>query len=183
MDDSTKLRQGLHTMLTQAEIDFEMWQAMHKERRNKDLQQKIKIRYSRFYVAAETALFNSLIIILYKTVENRKDTININSYKKSLTDLIPKNTEFELDELEKVIEPLKTKISILRNNTVGHQSMKLSSGDAFDKVNLWATESFQLIEYLKKYVFILARDVQDTHIIFNMKGTKHFDNLVTDLTC
>ncbi|WP_052017987.1 AbiU2 domain-containing protein [Paraglaciecola chathamensis] len=182
MDDSTRLRQGLCRLLTQAEIDFEMWQAMRDEKRNKKFQGKLK-RYSRFYIAAENALFNSLIIILYKTVENRKDTININSYKKSLTGNISEDTQFALSETEKRIKPLVTKICILRNNTVGHQSVSLAAGDVYDKADLWVSEISQLINDLQELVYILAKDVQDTHVTFNLKGTQSFKNLVDDLTC
>jgi len=182
MDDSTKLRQGLHRLLTQAEIDFEMWQAMRDERRNKTFQDKLK-RYSRFYIAAENALFNSLIIILYKTVENRKDTININSYKKSLIGEISEDTQDSLSKIEKRIKPLVTKICILRNNTVGHQSMSLEAGDVYDKVDLWVSEIRQLLSDLQELVYILAKDAQDTHVTFNLRGTQSFKNLVNDLTC
>ncbi|MEM5497534.1 hypothetical protein WNY77_09030 [Paraglaciecola mesophila] len=182
MDDSTRLRQGLCRLLTQAEIDFEMWQAMRDEKGNKKFQGKLN-RYSRFYIAAENALFNSLIIILYKTVENRRDTININSYKKSLSGNISEDTQLALSETEKRIKPLVTKICILRNNIVGHQSVSLDAGDVYDKADLWVSEISQLISDLQELVYILAKDVQDTHVTFNLKGTQSFKNLVDDLTC
>jgi hypothetical protein len=182
MDDSTRLRHGLHCLLTQAEIDFEMWQAMRDVKRDKNFQGKLK-RYSRFYIAAENALFNSLIIILYKAVENRKDTININSYKKSMLGKISPDTQLALSKIEKRIKPLVTKICILRNNTVGHQSMSLDAGDVYDKVDLWVSEISQLISDLQELVYLLTKEVEDTHVTFNLKGTQSFKNLVNDLTC
>ncbi len=155
---------------------------MRDERRDKNFQGKLK-RYSRFYIAAENALFNSLIIILYKTVENRKDTININSYKKSLMDDISEDTQVALSKIEKRIKPLVTKICILRNSTVGHQSMNLDAGDVYDKADLWVSEIRQLLSDLQELLYVLAKDVQDTHVTFNLKGTQSFKNLVDDLTC
>jgi hypothetical protein len=61
-------------MLTQAEIDLEMWQAMRKARSGPEVAVMLNRRYGRFYIAAENALFNPPVSILYKAFETRKDT-------------------------------------------------------------------------------------------------------------
>ncbi|GAC09348.1 hypothetical protein GCHA_1389 [Paraglaciecola chathamensis S18K6] len=61
--------------------------------------------------------------------------------------------------------------------------MSLAAGDVYDKADLWVSEISQLINDLQELVYILAKDVQDTHVTFNLKGTQSFKNLVDDLTC
>lgn len=99
-----ELRKSLHTMLTQAEIDFDMWIAMRKARQNDDVVLMLNRRYGRFYMAAENALFNSLITILYAVFERRCDSVNFWKLK----EIFPENADpTSLKELEKACIEIK----------------------------------------------------------------------------
>ncbi len=78
------IRQSLHTMLTQAEIDFDMWVAMRRARADPEIVVMLNRRYGRFYISAENAFFNSLITILYAAFEKRSDTVNFWNLRKTL---------------------------------------------------------------------------------------------------
>ena len=114
------IRQSLHTTSTQAEIDREMWLAIRNARNDPDVVQMLNRRYGRFYISAENAFFNSLVTILYAVFEKRKDTVNFWNLRKTL----PSNTDpvvlKEIDEKLSSIKLIWKRISIIRNEIVGH---------------------------------------------------------------
>lgn len=110
METGEKIRKSLHTMLTQAEIDLEMWQAMRKARSDQEVVIMLNRRYGRFYIAAENALFNSLISILYKAFETRKDTVNFEQLLKTLPSDMAPEIKVELDQLSDKIKATWKKI-------------------------------------------------------------------------
>ncbi|QBN30934.1 hypothetical protein EBA02_02730 [Xanthomonas oryzae pv. oryzae] len=181
MENGIELRRSLHLMLTQAEIDLEMWQAMCKSREDREVMAMINRRYSRFYIAAENALFNSLISILYKAFENRKDTINLRQLRRSLPNLNNPNIEAELDTLFKKIEVVWVKVCVLRNNIVGHQSSEKSAEDFHGIANITTLDLEVLVKDMQSFLLLIAKHFHDTHVIFNLKGAKSFENLISDL--
>src|SRR5690554_2770017 len=127
METGEKIRKSLHTMLTQAEIDLEMWQAMRKARSDQEVVIMLNRRYGRFYIAAENALFNSLISILYKAFETRKDTVNFGQLLKTLPSDMAPEIKVELGQLSDKIKATWKKIGLVRNKIVGHQSLEQSA--------------------------------------------------------
>lgn len=181
METGKKLCSALHVMLTQAEVDFEMWRAMRQARLDPEVIVLLNRRYGRFYVAAENALFNSLITILYKAFETRKDTVNFIQLRKVLPKDIEVELESELTELFNQIQRVWKRVAEIRNKVVGHQSLELGphetqaiSGITFDEVR-------SFIENSQRLILLIAQQFYDTHIVFNIKGTGSFDNLIADL--
>lgn len=171
----------MHTLLTQAEIDFEMWQAMRKARADHKTAIMLNRRYGRFYIAAENALLNSLITILYKAFETRKDTVSFSQLLKT----IPKDADpTDLTEIKELTSKTKAtwiKVNLIRNNVVGHQSMKKPAGEFHKDANMTATELEQMIKDAQRLLYLIAHKFHDTHVVFNLRGTHSFDNLINDL--
>ncbi|MBB2756031.1 UNVERIFIED_ORG: hypothetical protein GGR68_000129 [Xanthomonas campestris] len=184
MEAKDNLRRELHTMLTQAEIDLEMWQAMRKARSDREVLVMLNRRYGRFYIAAENALFNSLISILYKAFEKRKDTINFHQLRKTFPASITPEIEAELGALFTKIKVTWVKVGIVRNNIVGHQSSENSVEEVHRLADITIPELEELVKNMQHLLYLIAKYFHDTHVVFNLKGTQSFDNLLNDLrTC
>lgn len=176
-----KLRQSLHTMLTQAEIDLEMWQAMRKARSDQEVMVMLNRRYGRFYITAENALFNSLISILYKAFETRKDTVNFWQLKKTLPTSMSPEIQAELDTLFQKIRSTWIKVQIVRNNIVGHQSSEKSTEEIHNMASITIVDLEEMVQNMQQLLHLVAKHFHDTHVVFNLKGTQSFDNLLSDL--
>ena len=176
-----QLRQSLHGMLTQAEIDLDMWKAMRKERSDPEVVVMLNRRYGRFYIAAENALFNSLITILYKAFETRRDTVNFWQLKRKLPGTMPPAVEAELDALFSKIKKVWKKISIVRNKVVGHQASEGSVEESHREAGITITELEGVVSDMQHLLYLIAHHFQDTHVIFNLKGAQSFENLINDL--
>lgn len=181
MERGEKIRQSLHTMLTQAEIDLEMWQAMRKARSDQEVVVMLNRSYGRFYIAAENAFFNSLISILYKAFEKRKGTVNFGQLLKTLPADMAPEIKSELDGLSAKIKATWIKVSLVRNKIVGHQSLEQSSDEVQRIVGITIAELEKLVKDAQHLLYLIAKYFHDTHVIFNLKGTLSFDNLIRDL--
>ena len=107
-------------MATQAEIDFEMCMAMRKARADPEIVVMVSRRYGRFYISAENAFFNSLITILYAAFEERPDTVNFWNLRKTLPEVGELAVLEEIDSRLSLIKAAWIRISIIRNEVVGH---------------------------------------------------------------
>ncbi|MCC8532456.1 hypothetical protein LN457_06455 [Xanthomonas phaseoli] len=181
METGEKIRKSLHTMLTQAEIDLEMWQAMRKARSDQEVVIMLNRRYGRFYIAAENALFNSLISILYKAFETRKDTVNFEQLLKTLPSDMAPEIKVELDQLSDKIKATWKKIDLARNKIVGHQSLEQSAEEVHRIAGITILELEGFVKDAQHLLYLVAKNFHDTHVIFNLKGTQSFDNLLNDL--
>lgn len=181
MAPSENLRRLLHTMLTQAEIDFEMWQAMRNARSDREVVIMLNRRYRRFYMAAENALFNSLISILYKAFETRADTVNFGQLLKSLPLGIAPEIKTEIAELSEKLKTTWIKISLVRNKVVGHQSLQHSVDEVHRLAGITILELEVFLKDAQNLLCLIARYFHDAHVIFNLKGTHSFDHLLNDL--
>jgi hypothetical protein len=110
-----------HRMLTQTEIDLEMWQAMSAARRSDDILLMLNRRYGRFYIAAENALLNFMITILYAVFEVNIKIVNFWRFKDTLSDIASPSQIFGLNDTYASIKQLWKKISVIRNEVVGHR--------------------------------------------------------------
>jgi hypothetical protein len=181
MAEGEKLRQALHTMLTQAEIDLEMWQAMRNARSDPEVVVMLNRRYGRFYLTAESALFNSLISILYKAFETRKDTINFSQLRKTLPDIMCSEVKAEIDTLFAKLRTIWRKVGIVRNNIVGHQSSENTVEEVHRIAGITIGELEEMVKDMQYLLCLIAKHFHDTHVVFNLKGTRSFDNLLEDL--
>jgi|GEM_PF-2362160 len=181
MDKGENIRQSLYKMLTHAEIDFEMWQAMRKARSDKEVASMLNRRYGHFYIAAENALFNSLITILYKMFETCDNTINFRQLFNTLPTDISPEIKAELDGLRANIKDTWIKVGLVRNNIVGHQSLEQSPEEVHCIAGITLSDLHRLIKNAQHLLYLIAKYFHDTHLIFKLKGTQSFENLLDDL--
>ncbi len=175
------LRRALHDMLTQADIDLEMWHAMRLAREDDDVITMLNRRYGRFYAAAENALLNSLITILFKAYEDRKDTINLRNLRRALPKERSPAVEAELVAVFERISSRWKAIQILRNNVVGHQSIAEDRSEWFRLADVRFSDLRSMVDDMQHAVYLVGKHFHDTHVIFNLKGTATFDHLISDL--
>ena len=179
--DGNKIRQDLYRMLTQAEVDLEMWLAMRQARNSDDVVTMLNRGYGRFYGAAENALLNSMITILYAVFEVNQKSVNFWRLKDSLADFI---TPSKLDELNASYVTIKQtwkKISIIRNEVVGHQALERNASESHEIAGLTIDHLKQMVVSCQELLHRIAIEFHDTHLIFNIKGTDSFDKLMSDL--
>jgi hypothetical protein len=138
-------------------------------------------RYGRFYAAAENALFNSMISILYKVFETRDDTVNFWQLRKTVPSELTPEVQSELGELYARIKSTWIKVSIIRNNVVGHQSIEVTAEKAHEIAGVTFAEIRGMIGDCQHLLYLIAKYFQDTHVIFNLTGTQTFDRLLADL--
>lgn len=168
-------------MLTQAEIDFDMWMSMRNARSKEEVRVLINRRYARFYASAENAFFNSLVTILYAAFERRKDTINF----WTLRNTIPEDADpVVLSEIEARFVEVKRiwkRISIIRNEIVGHQSLERTRAESNEVADLRIKDLRDMISKCKSLLFEIASKFHDAHVVFNLRGAESFENLIADL--
>lgn len=181
METGDKIRKSLHMMLTQAEVDFEMWQAMRKARFDQEFLFVINRRYERFYTAAENALLNSLISNLYKAFEKRNDTANFSRLLKRFLSQATPELKLQLTELCERINTSWIKIRIVRNKIIAHQSLEQSTSEIHEIAGIKVFELEQLVKDAQDLLYLIAKRFQNTHVVFNIKGAQSFENLLNDL--
>lgn len=175
------IRQSLHTTLTQAEIDCEMWLAMRNARNDPDIVLMLNRRYGRFYISAENAFFNSLVTILYAVFEKRKDTVNFWNLRKTLPSYADPVVLKEIDEKLSSIKLIWKRISIIRNEIVGHQTLSRDREESNDAAGLRLKDLQSMVLLCQELLIMIAQKFHDTSVIFNLKGAESFEKLVTDL--
>lgn len=182
MDKSGEsIRQALHTTLTQAEIDLDMWLAMRNARTDSDIVLMLNRRYGRFYISAENAFFNSLVTILYAVFENRKDTVNFWNLRKTLPHNADPKVINEINERFLSIKLIWKRIAIIRNEVVGHQTLSRDREESNDAAGIRLKDLQSMVTLCQELLIIIAHKFHDTSIIFNLKGAESFEKLVTDL--
>jgi len=179
--DADRIRGTLHTMLTQAEIDFDMWMSMRRARRDEEVRILINRRYGRFYASAENAFFNSLVTILYAVFERRDDTVNFSSLRRT----IPKDADPKvLDEIGRQYDEIKKiwiRIGIIRNEVVGHQTLERLREESHEVAGLTIQDLKSMISLCQDLLFQIASKFHDAHVVFNLKGAETFEKLIEDL--
>lgn len=175
------IRQSLHTMLTQAEIDFDMWVAMRRARAAPEIVVMLNRRYGRFYISAENAFFNSLITILYAAFEKRSDTVNFWNLRKTLPAEGDHIFLKEIDDRLVVIKEIWKKICIIRNEVVGHQTLIRNRKESHEFAGMTLSDIREMIKSCQELLAFIACKFQDTGVVFNLKGASTFENLILDL--
>ena len=178
---SEKILHSMHTMLTQAEIDFDMWTAMRKARADREFIIMLNRRYGRFYAAAENAFFNSIITILYSALEKRYDTVNLWQLRRNLPADSDPNALLEVDKMLSELKEIWIRVGIIRNEVVGHQSLKRSSIESHKLANIRSDEIKKMVLSCQELLAFISIKFHDTQMIFNLKGAESFERLVADL--
>ena len=168
MDKIQKYIVEIKTFITIAKLSYDAWWSLAGEKSKKF--ESIQKKFPTHFEISKHAYLNTLIVTLYMTLENRKETINI----RQLVKLIKKNRKFspaDLILIEKDIESAKTiwkKISILRSNQFAHFNYQLSLSGVFKKANIMPVE-------FKEYISQLESILNKVSHIYN--GSVHAFNI------
>lgn len=176
-----KVREDLHRMLTQAEVDLEMWLAMRSARNSDDVVTMLNRGYGRFYMAAENALLNSMITILYAVFEVNKRSVNFWRLKDSLIGRISESKLVELEDTYASIKQTWKKISVIRNEVVGHQALERNASESHEIAGLTVDNAKHMLVACQELLFRIGTEFHDTHVVFNIKGAASFDKMLSDL--
>lgn len=176
-----RIRKSLHIMLTQAEIDFDMWVAMRKTRQSDDIVLMLNRRYGRFYMAAENALFNSLITILYAVFERRQDTVNFWNLKRTLPEDADPALLQEINDTFAEIKQTWKRICVIRNEVVGHQTLVRTVQESHEIAGMTFDDIQGMVKSCQELLFTIASKFHDTHVVFNLRGADSFKNMISDL--
>lgn len=168
-------------MLTQAEIDFDMWMSMQNARANEEVRILINRRYAMFYLSAENAFFNSLVTILYAAFEKRKDTANFWMLLKTIPESTDAVMRSEIDRWYAEIKEIWIRIGIIRNEVVGHQSLERTVTESHAVAGLKIKDFREMIARCQKLLFEVASKFHDAHVVFNLRGAESFERLIEDL--
>lgn len=168
-------------MLTQAEIDYDMWISMRQAKANPDNLALINRRYSRFYVSAESAFFNSMVTILYAAFERRKDTVNFWSLRSTVPNDADPEVLREIDQKYSEIKKIWKRIGIIRNEVAGHQTLERSKAESHEVAGLTIKDLRDMISLCQELLFLIASKFHDTHVAFNLRGAESFERLIEDL--
>ncbi|GAB2879097.1 hypothetical protein GCM10027046_03690 [Uliginosibacterium flavum] len=179
--DAARIRESLHSMLMQAEIDFDLWQSMRMARENKNLNLLISSRYLHFYSSAENTFFNSLVAILYALFENRDDTVNFWSLRKTFPpDACPEFVQ-GVNQKFSEIKIIWKRICVIRNEVVGHQTLKRTKSQSHELSGLTIKDLQDMITLCQDLLFDISGELHNVHMLFNIRGKKYFENLIDDI--
>lgn len=179
--EGIKIRDDLYRMLTQAEVDLEMWLAMREARSNDDVVKMLNRGYGRFYIAAENAMLNSTITILYAVFEGNRKSVNFWRLKDSLAGCITPSQLHDLEDTYATIKQVWKKISVIRNEVVGHQALERNASESHEIAGLTIDHLKLMVVSCQQLLYRIAAEFHDTHIVFNIKGTASFAKLMSDL--
>ena len=107
-------------------------------------------RNARFFGTVETALFNSIVVLLYSLLETRKDTVNLKQLICSIE--ITKGAEHTKGYRKRMsdLEPFFKKVAKLRSEAVGHLTNSRPLEDTHNLANLLYSDVESLITGIKE---------------------------------
>jgi hypothetical protein len=152
-----------------AGLSYEIWIACRSKENIEDFNKALK-RHPVFVPMLSHVNFVAMMISLYALYETRKDTLNIRQLLKQLS----KNPNFavaSLDKAQKLREealPIWEKVSMLRNNALGHFSASLQYEEAFQKAGLQPREIEKLIAISKKLLNVISTEAVGSSHAFNI---------------
>ena len=107
-------------------------------------------RNARFFGTVETALFNSIVVLLYSLFETRDDTVNLNKLIGSVE--IIKGAEHTKAYRNRMsdLKPFFKKVAKLRSEAVGHLTNSRPLEDTHNRANLLHSDVQSLITGIKE---------------------------------
>ena len=150
-DNVDKHIKELQDDVKRSSLNFDIWW-IYKERRVRNKYEHVFNHYGWFFDASLHAHFVAMIMALYKLYERRNDTFNIAGFIALLKRgkfFTPKTLAL-LKQKQNTILPLWNKVAILRNNLLGHRSLKKKSSDVFKDAQIKPRDLRNLICMTKK---------------------------------
>ena len=150
-----ELIKRVHDSVLAAELHYQIYW-IYKNRDDRAKYIDTLNRYLAFFAQSIQAHFIALVVVLYATYEDRRDTINLaRLYEDSPAELkATVSTDFTR------AKSIWKKIAVLRNNHFGHVTERLEIDAIFETADVRYDEIKELIELSKKLVnrFSYAED-------------------------
>ena len=170
----------LYGHLTQAETNLDLWEALREGRTSAETV-KVMQPYGAFFISAENALFDSSVIILYRLLETRPDTVSFSSLLLAMKGALP---EAELERFTtrvKELKPVWIKINVLRNRAVGHHTLDSTLDAVFEQAALTLSEIREFIAGAQRLLADLTLRAFDNAVVFNARSKPHVVRLLDHL--
>lgn len=140
-------------------------------------------KYLGFFLANIHAQFVAYVVALYRLLETRKDTINLNS----LLALIEAEGAVSNETLEDIrsritaLHPIWVKICILRNEVYAHKSSENNYDESFKKADITPNQIRDLIEGLKELLNHIALKTESIEYAFSINAREDTIALLEDI--
>jgi hypothetical protein len=160
----------------------EIWW-VYKEKNSRTRFVDVLNDYPLYFQTSLHAHFVAMIISLYRLYEIRKDTMNL----PQLVRLLKKHRTLSTQEIKSMeadinsMKPLRLKVSILRNNMVGHRSNKLDDDDIWKKASVTPNQFKKLIDDSKGILNRITRLWARSSHAFTLSATHDAVRLLEDL--
>lgn len=182
MNSKEKIEDIFQTLL-EVQAHYKIWNKLKEHQSQQNSVDKMK-NYSEFFLMTKQAHFISYVVGLYKLFETRRDTINIPQLTKSLKQE-NQLTNNNLDKLEKLMNEIKTtlwtKISLLRNNAIGHSSKKMTFAEIYQKANITQVEVESLIDKTIQLINKITESLYSQTNCLLSDASQDTDKLINDL--
>jgi hypothetical protein len=126
--------------------------------------------YPGFFTGIEAALFNSVVVLVYSVFEKRPDTINIYTLLRNLDKSLSQDQKLAFEQQVSIAKSTWIKISILRNEQVGHQALYQAPENTFSKAQVSPEEIRELITCAQQLTAEISSTVFRNILAFNVES-------------
>lgn len=161
----------LRQFISVSKLAYDAWWTLAGE--GSDNYNGIRLKFPTHFQLSRHAYLNLLIVTLYMTMENKRETINFVQLLKE----VKTNSKFTQEHIKHIEEMLTeakiiwSKISILRSNQFAHCNYDLSQNGVFEKANIKPNEFKLFINQLEKMLNYITRIYNKSSHAFNSDHT------------
>ena len=160
---ANEIRQALFMRINQAQVHHDLLVTLRDSTADQHNLLRLN-RNLRFFAGVESALYNSTVVLLYAIYETRTDTVNFRQLLQQATSLIPESDLAEYRSRLEQIKPTWVRVSTIRNELVGHQTLEHDRATAELKANLKFSDVDALLAHARQLLFDISSRHFDTHV-------------------
>lgn len=164
--------------INQAQVHHDLLVALRDSTADPDNLARLS-RNLRFFAGVEAALFNSTVVLLYALYETRTDTVNFRQLLYLATSLIPEAALAGYRERLEQIKPTWVRVSTIRNELVGHQTLERDRAGAELKANLTLSDVDTLLAHARQLLFDISSRHFDTHVHYLQNSRDAVEKLLS----
>lgn len=164
-----EIRKEMFFRINQAQVQHDLLVSMQDFTKSEADRIKFNL-HLRFFASIESALFNSVIVLLYALYETRFDTINFHRLVDSISELGDDEKRGYADRLTE-IKPTWIRVNMLRNNIVGHQSLDRPRTVVEANARVMRSDVDDLLDHARRLLFDISCRHFDTHLDY-MEDTR-----------
>jgi hypothetical protein len=150
-----ELIKRVHDSVLAADLHYQIYW-IYKNRDDRAKYADTLNQYLGFFASSIQAHFIAVVVILYATYEDRRDTINLVRLYKNAPAELKRTISTDFTRARDIWK----KIAVLRNNQFGHVTERLERDAVFETADVTYNETKELIDLSKKLVncFSYAED-------------------------